>query len=1828
MQDHQDFFQEQVATYRRRLLNLSLRNRLLNFKYSARGRNFIRVVNTQPDLFLGALKERPLEFVALPPRGDVPEDEKTHEFQHALEQAKLGDEVYLSTLESLDDEGDLDLSRRDDAELELRKRLRTTLGLPPRDEATRQSVQDWARDNGINPDYELSYNQESLVPVEQSINIQTLLFNNDLDRTLKHLRQLGRESMQEMGINTLYVALGFLEWYEDENSRKPILAPLLLHPVDFEQTQRSGKRSYTLKSVDDETESNYSLQERLKSFGVTLPEFCEEKGVEAYFRKVQRAIEQQSRWRVRRYITITTLSFSRMVLYQDLDPSKNLAVGRHPLVQDLLVGTETLGADYAEVYDVEAESIAAKLKPVIFPADSSQLSAIKDVLDGKNLVVKGPPGTGKSQTITNIIAALLDKGQSVLFVAEKMAALEVVKNRLDSAGLGAFCLELHSFKARRNDVVASFKQRLQVSRSTPKATAIEEKRAALKRDQERLNEYARVLNESFGTFGLSVHNLLWQLQILRKDSELPDTLKLVPVPDVVNLTSTNAEQIESSLKHFQQLERELRETWQTQAHHPWYGLASADLNLATQQRLILSVSEFAAHLSEMQQVLSTGETEGIIPNLPSPAHVQTYADTYISLDELDDEVDATWLIFLRDARARKDITELVEAARMSKTLVAEYEQAFGDFHASESSNLEELRQLESLIASEAIEPFSLSDTESLQSHCNKDISAIEEVQAQVLAIFGFLGHDKPVTIGALTHLAEVHKLLTNTPNEILMLAQIQLSQEQINRLETARRCQAEVQSYLNEKGLTALDLNSLQVQELENAANTIQNAGLLGFIQPQVRRAKALYADLFTAGAKKDTDKSRDLWKLASHLTTYQSFRNDQILSGLFGAHFDGLATDFGLLERANEFATNLRYSFAPPTKLHDALLKLILSDRVEDVRHLQGMGDALKRKLENTQLTDLKDDSEKSLSSYVGDLERRHAVLGDIAKRAKSLGLKDNLQLAMVARLLELAEKLEALDNRVRQSDAAEHLLGNAFIGLDTNTAPLEKHLELTSHLLDSGLDESAWQLLTQENWRALSRRRDERRHLIGDLLEGYSVKFSEIVKLTEVSHDAFRGPPHEKTWQELEKRFSLALSYPNTLNKLVQYLRARRDVITEPMLETVLSDEANLDELIGNLKHWVIYHLVQAVFEARPVLAHFSGAGHTEVQRRYAELSASVEKLEREGLVHKLAQNGGPEGRSQGRTSDYTEMSAIRHQTGLKKPSMAIRRLLRQAPKSAVALKPCFLMSPLSVGQFLEPDKLKFDVVIIDEASQMLPEDALSAILRGSQLVVVGDPEQLPPTNFFTFNDSEIADEEADAPADSILDLANMRYKPMRELLWHYRSRHQSLIAFSNKHFYGDRLIVFPSPIAKDDVTGVRSIYVSEGEYTTGAGINIPEAKELIEQVKMFMIRHPDKSLGIATINSKQAGFIRQEFEDLYETDISVRAYIDRWEEDIEAFFVKNLENVQGDERDAIFISTVYGPDTNGNIYQRFGPINSATGYRRLNVLFTRAKHHVRLVTSLRPQDIIPGPNSHRGVHVLKDYLEYASSGRLETGSLSGGQPDSDFERFVVKRLRNAGYNASCQIGVAGYRIDIGVQHPTNPHFFILGVECDGATYHSSRFARDRDKARQQILEELGWKIYRIWSTDWFADPDGEFERLRARIEHILITHFSLEDVKTGDSESNRATSISQIESKAALPTDAATQSIPEDNRTTPITVRLGSRVTYVAAEDLYEETVVVIGRNDGSWSEPVVSMETPVARGLLGAHVDDFVTLELPHGRRQDIIITRIERPPGVSAKIDTS
>jgi very-short-patch-repair endonuclease len=527
------------------------------------------------------------------------------------------------------------------------------------------------------------------------------------------------------------------------------------------------------------------------------------------------------------------------------------------------------------------------------------------------------------------------------------------------------------------------------------------------------------------------------------------------------------------------------------------------------------------------------------------------------------------------------------------------------------------------------------------------------------------------------------------------------------------------------------------------------------------------------------------------------------------------------------------------------------------------------------------------------------------------------------------------------------------------------------------------------------------------------------------------------------------------------------------------------------------VFHRLAEVELESNEIGFQFTTAEMDDLRANFQRLDRRRIQSKQSEIASKVRQRMVPEGNGKGRVGEYTELSLIRHEIGKKSRHCKTRELMGRAGNAVQALKPCFLMSPLSLARYLPAGGIEFDMVIMDEASQIKPEDAIGAILRAKQLVVVGDPKQLPPTSFFDSIDDEIDDDDATQfdNAESVLEVAQRSFQPYRRLRWHYRSQHENLIQFSNVKFYDEDLVVFPSPSSTMCSLGVFYHHV-EGA-TCVKGENLREAQRIVERIVEHAKQRTGESLGVATFNKKQTEMIDTLVLKACESDPEFAMLYTTMREGDDGFFVKNLENIQGDERDVIFISYTYGRGpTSTAVAQRFGPINTAMGWRRLNVMVTRARKRMEVFSSMHPSDIHGGPDKSRGVNAYRDFLEYASQGLLrETGSESGREPGSPFEESVAKVVESYGLEAVFQVGVAGYFIDIGVRRRQGDRSYLLGIECDGATYHSSRSARDRDRLREEIIQGRGWDLYRIWSTDWFLNQKAEEERLVKRLQQCIV-------------------------------------------------------------------------------------------------------------------------------------
>lgn len=526
------------------------------------------------------------------------------------------------------------------------------------------------------------------------------------------------------------------------------------------------------------------------------------------------------------------------------------------------------------------------------------------------------------------------------------------------------------------------------------------------------------------------------------------------------------------------------------------------------------------------------------------------------------------------------------------------------------------------------------------------------------------------------------------------------------------------------------------------------------------------------------------------------------------------------------------------------------------------------------------------------------------------------------------------------------------------------------------------------------------------------------------------------------------------------------------------------------GFYQAWVEYELSQD-----KALSSFSRGLFEDKIRQFRDLDDKFAILSNEEVYARLAARLP---RTTGDTSQNSEMGILQKEILKQRGHMALRTLFQKIPNVLTRLKPCLLMSPISVAQYIDAAYQPFDLIIFDEASQIPTCDAVGAIARGKEVIVVGDPKQLPPTNFFSSMNTE-EDEENIAIQDleSILDDCLAIRMPERRLKWHYRSRHESLIAFSNYQYYDNGLYTFPSP---DDLTPAIHLRIIDGLYDRGKSRqNRIEAEAVVSEIvsRLSDSELNQRSIGVVTFSQAQQRII----EDLLDEQLRQKPELEQFFSPnvIEPLFVKNLENVQGDERDVIIFSIGFGPDAQGRISLNFGPLNKLGGWRRLNVAISRARQEMLVFSTLRADQIDLSKTNSKGVADLKAFLEYAEHGKQKLFaqmSVSGDdEPDSLFEELVCASLVERGHQIHTQVGCSGYRIDLAIVDPNYPGRYLLGIECDGATYHRAKTARDRDKLRESVLRQLGWEIHRIWSTDWWENPQKEIERIEIALAAASI-------------------------------------------------------------------------------------------------------------------------------------
>ena len=1673
--------QKRIESLRPKLLDLTRRNPLLSTKFSDRSNSHIRIVDELPQSLFDKLINSKMQFSSLPPLEADPKDEGSEAFQNMLADARITDKEYNKNLEDIDQDSDDSADQLALAERSLKDRLRDSLGMPQRQKNKQNvSLSQHAKNNDILPSYEL------LLPRNEHEDgrhrdkfLQTLLLPDMMERKLNALLNKNRTWAQETGIVVLKAAFGFLEWTESSTSKKS-LAPLVLLSVEIEKIKTEEGYEYWISCKGDSAEINTVLAKKLSiDYGMVLPKFNLEKGdIEAYFKKMIKICLKEPSWRIRRQVAIGVFPSARMAMYHDLD-TKNGNFHEHDIIKKLLGGGGASGIDapFAEDYNIDNPKIEIKTPLIVTEADSSQHSALIDIADNKNIAVEGPPGTGKSQTIVNAIAVALSQGKKVLFVAEKMAALEVVRSRLEACGLGDFLLTLQAKRSTKEQVIKSIRARIKMKKIKDPED-LSKKIIAFKTARAKIGKYVRIISSKFLDTEFSVYDILgWGLVGRKSLEKIKFQKEDLGLPDIRNISK---EKLQAILQVCKNIECHWKKTIKLPQFWSIIKRKSVDPYVASK---ILKEAKECSRLYEKSEEVRKNLTQISLSSAADKDSLSALKNAIGEIITINKDLDVSFI----DCVIKNNLLEklklfFVESMSILK-VKEELSKYFSDTLSSEIVvGLQEIMKLLSVLG---IDVFSEDEFDRQANLIRKeadDKNSVKKLIKETEAVIEDVGSYR------FDKIVEFLDTVASTSKKILDLRSRKLS------ISTNREIILDAdkkQKALHDKHRIIerdfCEIKTIQVERVENALNVFINAGFLSFFKPTYQKAKKFYLSIAHNKTFNEENAIRQLRKIKNWINGAHQFCSNVKIKDLIGDGFDGLITDFSPYVCLIEFYERVGKNFKGAEYSN---LRLLLKESDSDL--LFDLPEVCK----DHHIRKMTANTYADLIKNIESLGIRMRLFESEEARIKSYSIAfSGITGVSCEQLSIILEKVIIFQDgwrRLKSNATANRVFGDKFFGPMKLPDSLNISFELCEKLL-----------LMKDSQRSLVLkllRNDELNssfEIIENVLnnDAQSEKsLSNVSKLVNVNLDdifsSLSRKDISKVLLEASKDEAGLVAFSHFYSSKLELSSMGYGKVIDILANSCL-DFKELYQIIYSL---IGQSLSEEVFKQYgSELSSFNGIQLNQLRSRLAKLDKEILNLSRQRLSAQLRLKARPlPGKKSGLRGEWTNMALLNHEITKKTRFVPVRALTKRAGDALIEIKPCWMMSPLAVAQYIEKNEMSFDLLIIDEASQMTPEDALGAIVRSKQVMIAGDTNQLPPSSFFKKYVGIDEEDEEELCEESILELANFVFRPSRRLRWHYRSRHPDLIAFSNNYVYDNDLTVFPSPDVQNRKQGVYFHKVN-GLYSNGT--NPIEASFLADAAIDFMHKHKEMSLGIVLLNQRQRDLVMDELNFKIAQDSVAREYIEYWEthnDSLEYFFIKNLENVQGDERDAIFIGTVYGPEKeNAPVMQRFGPINGINGKRRLNVLFSRAKHKIVTFSSMTANDIKVCNKSNEGVELLKYWLEYSKTGKMLSSRATRREPDSEFERYVIAELKAMGCEAIPQVGATGYFIDIGVKHPKWPYGFILGVECDGAMYHSAKSARDRDRLRQEVLEGLGWRLYRIWSTDWFSNHLEEIEKLRTVIK-----------------------------------------------------------------------------------------------------------------------------------------
>ena len=1508
---------------------------------------------------------------------------------------------------------------------------------------------------------------------------------NEQQKILGSLRTKSKEGFEEQGMNTLYLSFGFLNWNDGSGE---ITSPLVLVPVSL--STESIADPFIMELADEPIVVNPLLLYKLKDeHNIVFPEFNQnDESLKSYLDSVSEIVSQKG-WNVDEKAELALLSFLRISMHQDL-VQNNEKLKNNSVVKAICGDNSELPSVDLVSSKLDHDKHKSSECYQILDADSSQEDALVLARNGISFILEGPPGTGKSQTIANMISEAMADGKKVLFVSEKMAALDIVHKRLSEAGLADFCMVLHSHKVNKRDILDELKSVLYMDRN-PSECNLDDLYALDMKKQE-LDTYAEELHAIRNPLGLSVYRVCGELSRLQNAKNLDFKLDSISNTDMDTL-----------MKRVYLVRAWSRTTSAAMKQSSWSNCIFKQRPTPGEKEIIKT------RLSRMHDELK--DISEVINEIYS---VLNLTDLQISLKTLNAFIDS--LIHFSKSPSppeiwleKDDLGLLRENAMSLATLMDEYESikqrllqlydpkilTLPSMAVSEKTAETEMAFLRENLAIEvyADEDGILRGADKLIRACGESIAALGELEkvkdlaaflipqetaptvsdliaaTDILSILDgpihptddwFTEYGRNVRDESFTEVVSKHAIIRSLEQEIFHAYDRQILElpcsEMLSRFKNSQK------SFGLRFGQHNTDLKSLKGLKIDNSKK-LDDAEAINILQKVIRL------------------KEERVWLRA----------NDSDLRDKLGSGYTGETTDFEMLKQSFSAFDSIiqRFNGPVPEGIRRLLLTGIegLIPETLEIKRIaarcESLGE-LESLLKNLSLSEMDIQQASTECSCIQNslIDLKRAIMPMIELSLSPAGFSSHI--INMQRLVRL-QSLHDLDASKKSTMEAE--FGHLYDGLTTDFRNIIDHIDWTIEfnklIKEWDIPIEVAKSIANDPVIAKSCER-----LAGDLSRSKNMLDEDeewLESLFSIPIDA-----HGMKFSDLDIKVTSCLDEMGDIDEQADFNRTTDDCISEGLssyMSSALNEKLSGEDAVNAFLKKFYSNWLEDILFSSSSLRSLCGKDYSEEVTHFNQLDisqlSSAKTRIRNKIVSRLPNVDDA-------VYSNTELSILKQELYKQKGGMPAAKLLHKIPNIVMNLKPCMMMSPLSVSLFLQNDDYMFDMVIFDEASQVRTESAIGAIMRGKQAIIVGDVKQLPPTNFFSSSGADSDSEDDEQFLESILDESHAL--PIRSLRWHYRSRDESLIAFSNHNIYGDMLITFPSCNHRRPNTGTEYIYVEDGVYDRGKKrCNVKEARRVAELVFEHIENRGSQSLGVIAASEAQMQAI--------ESVINFMRYQNREYEEFfkenkkEPFFIKNIENVQGDERDVIIFSLGYGKDANGKMYMNFGPLSKKGGTRRLNVAVTRARSNLKFVGSILPEDI---DTSEGDLGMLRSYIEYAMHGSesLVENTEKTETSKSIFEESICKFIQEHGYVAKPRIGYSGYRIDIGVADPSDPENYILGIECDGFVYNSARTARERERLRYDMLRSMGWNIYRLHALDWVRDPESSGNDLLTEIKSAV--------------------------------------------------------------------------------------------------------------------------------------